>query len=135
MRFSHHNLLVELNDEWWSEAEMSGFAPQCKAYRAPGSYKGQHVQEVPIADIGPLHRASIFKDDLEEEHKTARERVLRLLRGFRAGDSIPPVEIVDSPPGYGFPYKLTHGAHRLYCSLASGFTHVPIIKGVDWHSL
>jgi hypothetical protein len=135
MKFSHHNRLVELSDDWWIEADMVRFVPQSKAYRAPSSCKNQHVHEVCIADVGPLLRTTIFKDDPEGERKTARERVLRLLRGFRAGDVIPPVEVVVGPPDYGYPYKLTHGAHRLYCSLAAGFTHVPVVSGVDWESL
>jgi hypothetical protein len=135
VNFSHHNLQVELNDDWWAEAGMVGFVPQSKAYRTPSIYKNQLVYEVSVEDVGPLTRASIFKDDMAEEHQTARERVVRLLRGFRFGDSIPPVEVVDSSPGYGYPYKLTHGAHRLYWSLAAGFTHVPAVNGFDWSAL
>lgn len=135
MKLSHHNLLVELNDDWWGKADMVGFVPKSRSYRAPSTYKDQHVYEVSIEDVGPVCRASIFKDDTEGERQTARERVLRLLRGFRAGDAIPPVEVVVGPPGYGYRYKLTHGTHRLYCSLAAGFTHVPAIDGFDWETI
>ena len=92
MKLSHHNLLVELNDEWWAEADVVEFVPNSRSYRAPGTYKDQQVYEVSIEDVGPVCRASVFKDDREGERQTARERVLRLLRGFRAGDAIPPVE-------------------------------------------
>jgi hypothetical protein len=97
--------------------------------------KATLLQRVMSYARGPLGRASVFKDDMEVEHQTARERVLRLLRRFRAGDSIPPVEVVVCPPGYAYPYKLTHGAHRLYCSLAAGFTHIPAVNGFDWSAL
>ena len=135
MKISHHNLLVELNDHWWAEADMAEFVPKFKFYRTPSNYKDQQVYEVSIEDVGPVCRASIFKDDAEVERQTARERVLRLLRGFRADDAIPPVEVVVAPPGYGYRYKLTHGAHRLYCSLAAGFTHVPAVDGFEWETL
>jgi len=139
MTFSHHNLLVELNDDWWVEADMVGFVPRSKSYRALSASKNHSVFEVCIEEIGPVEvgpgrRVSIFKDDMEVEHLTARERVLRLLQGFRAGDAIPPVEVVENVPGYGFRDKLTHGTHRLYCALAAGFKHVPAVKGFAWEN-
>jgi G:T-mismatch repair DNA endonuclease (very short patch repair protein) len=48
-----------------------------------------------------------------------------------ANDAIPPVEIVEMPVGGPHHHKLTAGVHRLYCSLAAGFTHVPTIEGFD----
>jgi hypothetical protein len=45
--------------------------------------------------------------------------------------AIPPIELVDTPAGSLFRYKLTAGTHRLYCSLAAGFTHVPAVEGID----
>jgi hypothetical protein len=111
--------------------------PESKSYRALSPSKNQSVFEVCIVEIGPVEvgpgrRVSVFKDDMEVEQQTARERVLRLLRGFRADDCIPPVEVVIGPQGYGYRYKLTHGTHRLYCALAAGFTHVPAVEGFYW---
>jgi hypothetical protein len=45
--------------------------------------------------------------------------------------AIPPIELVGTPAGSLFRYKLTAGTHRLYCSLAAGFTHVPAVEGID----
>jgi len=131
--FPHHDLLVELNDGWWAEADMAGFVPKSKSYRAPSFYKDQPVYEVCIEEVGPVIRVpgvGIFNDS--EEDGPARERVLRLLRGFQAGDTIPPVQVLVGQPGYGYRYKLIHGAHRFYCSLAAGFTHVPAVEGFDF---
>jgi hypothetical protein len=133
MKFSHHDVPVELSDDWWDEAKMDGFVRKARSYKAAASPKtDQAVFEIAIEDVGPVRRANIFKDDMEAERKTARERVLRLLKGFQVDDAIPPVEVVEAPPGYGYRYKLTHGAHRLYCSLAAGFTHIPAVTGFDW---
>jgi hypothetical protein len=55
----------------------------------------------------------------------------RVSAGFLRGEAIPPVEVVDGKPGYGHRFKLTHGVHRFYCSLAAKFTHVPIVRGFD----
>jgi hypothetical protein len=102
------------------------FVPSSTAYRVLQG-KGQ-IREVRIDDVGPVSRDPMFRDSIEEG--SARDRVVRLLRGFRSGDAIPPVEVVKGS-GYGHPHKLTHGAHRFYCSLAAGFTHVPTVEGFD----
>jgi hypothetical protein len=45
------------------------------------------------------------------------------------GEAIPPVEVVECGPGSLHRFKLTAGTHRLYLSLAAGFSHVPAVKG------
>jgi len=117
-------MCFEVEDDWLAEAGMTGFVGKSNAYRSTNT----SAFKVPIGEVGPLLRVPLFRDDPYEERKTGRERVLRLLRGFRADDAIPPVEVVPGPPGYGYRYKLIHGAHRLYCSLVAGFTHVPAVK-------
>ena len=132
MKFTHHGLQIELPDDWWTEAGMAGFVPLFKAYRVNHSLF-QNVREVPLEYVGPVSRnarAGIFNDS-EEEEGSARERVLRILHGFRFDDAIPPVEIVEGQAGYPHRYKLVHGAHRFYCSLAAGFKCVPSIEGFD----
>lgn len=131
VKFPHHKLEIELPDDWWSEAGMAGFIAASRAYRA-----NQNCLEISIRDIGPVLRnegSGIFNDSPEEG--SARERVIRILCGFRSDSAIPPVEVVKGRAGYPYRYKLTHGAHRLYCSLAAGFTHIPWIKGFDVHTL
>jgi hypothetical protein len=136
MKFSHHGLQIELHDDWWAETGMADFRPTSDAYRAdPDAFPDRQIHDVRIEDAGPVCRGpgvSIFNDN---DQATARERVVAILRGFRSGAAIPPVEIVNAAPGYPHQYKLTHGAHRSYCSLAAGFTHVPAVRGLDWNSL
>ena len=83
------------------------------------------------ARFGVLRRC-IFNDN---EEASARERVVSVLRGFRSGAAIPPVKIVEAGAEYGYRYKLVDGAHRFYCALAVGFTHVPTVRGFDWGAL
>ena len=111
---------------------MRGFVPAFTAYRVNHSFF-KNVREVPIKDVGPVSRnpgVGIF-NNCEEEGCSARERVVRILRGFRFDNAIPPVEIVEGQAGYPYRYKVVHGAHRFYCSLAAGFTCVPSIEGFD----
>jgi hypothetical protein len=132
MIFYHHDLQIELDDSWWAEAQMDGFVPPATAYRVDlAAAKGQRVFEARIDEIGPVRRKpgiGIFNTDAT---KTARERVVCILTGFRTGAAIPPVELVDAPPGSSFLYKLTAGTHRLYCSLAASFSHVPAVERFD----
>src|SRR6266852_6251262 len=132
MIFYHHDLMIELDDSWWAEAQMAAFVPSGRAYRVDlTAAKDQAVVEARIDEIGPIRRrpgVGIFNNN---EVKTARERVLCILKGFRTGAAIPPVELVDAPAGSPFRYKLVAGTHRLYCSLAAGFSHVPAVEGFD----
>ena len=132
MILTHHDLTIELNDAWWIEAGMVGFVPSSRTFRADSNAaEGQAIFEAAIGDVAPLRRnpgVGIFNDDLEA---TAQERVVRLLRGFHNGDAIPPVQLVADASFEGCRYKITHGSHRFYCSLAAGFTHVPAIVGFD----
>lgn len=130
MKLMHHELQIELPDDWWVEAGMASFVAGSRAYRTD-----RKCSEASLDDVGPVHRApgiSIFNDSSDEG--SAHERVIRILRGFRSGETIPPVQIVEGHAGYPYRYKLTHGVHRFYCSLAAGFTHVPWVKGFDWDS-
>jgi hypothetical protein len=128
MKFTHHGLPIELPDDWWDEASMGDFVRNSNAYRV--GHSNTEIFEVCIDDVGPVHRSpgvGIFNRSIEDG-LTARERVVRVLRAFRLGDAIPPVQVLEGKPGDPHYYKLTHGVHRLYCSLAAGFTHVPAVK-------
>jgi hypothetical protein len=52
VKVTHHDLVTELNDEWWTEAGMDGFVPSSTAYRTE-----QDMVEIRIADIGPVDPA------------------------------------------------------------------------------
>jgi hypothetical protein len=126
VKIGHHDLMTDLNDEWWAEAGMHSFAPTSWAYRCD-----RYAVEVPIADIGPVglprRLNDIFRDN-PDMGISARERVLKILWGFRCGEAIPPVEVVEGA-GYAHKYRLTDGVHRLYSSIAAGFTNVPTVRG------
>jgi hypothetical protein len=129
MKFAHHGLQIEIPDDWWTEAGMRGFIPTFTAYRV-NQKLFPNFREVPMQDIAPVSRSpgvDIFNDSIAEG--SARERVVRILRGFRFDDAIPPVEIVEAQAGRPCRYELVHGGHRFYCSLAAGFKRVPIIDG------
>jgi hypothetical protein len=94
------------------------------------------AREICITDIAPVRRNlshGVFNND-SDTGLPARDRVIRLLRGFKEGALILPVEMEErsSAP---YSYSLYHGAHRLYLSIAAGFTHVPAtfeVPSGDW---
>jgi hypothetical protein len=127
LEITHHDLKVPLPDEWWSEAGMDKFVRTSNAFHVARHDSRQKIFEVRIYDVGPVHRSEgvcIFNNSIDDG-LTARERVVRILRGFMAGDAIPPVEIIGGDAKDLHRYKLVHGTHRLYCSIAAGFTHIP----------
>ena len=107
------------------------------SYNTDDTYRDRRVYQVAIKEIAPVRRAPgipIFNDS-DDTGLSARERVVAILRGFRNSSKIPPVEVVSAEQASSHLFKLTHGVHRLYCSLAAGFTHVPAVIGLDINAL
>jgi protein tyrosine phosphatase (PTP) superfamily phosphohydrolase (DUF442 family) len=133
LQFSHHDHVFEIDEEWWRAAGMPGFVPGSQSYKAGSPvFRNLPVVEVRIDDIEPLRRElshGVFNNDADTG-LSAEERVLKILDGFRSNAALPPVEIQELPTGE-FKYRLHHGAHRLYLSVAVGFTHIPAIDVTD----
>ena len=136
MRLKHHGLEIELDSAWWVEAGMVDFVPTSRAYPVDSSAVGDHrIFEISIEDVHEVSRnpgVGVFNDN---EQMSARERVLRILRGFNTGAKIPPVKVVYEPPESPYLYRLVCGAHRFYCSLAAGYPHVAAVEGFDIKTL
>ena len=132
MWFHHHDFAFELPDAWWKEGGFPGPMPASLSYVAGAIEREGALALVPVSDIEPVRRNlshGVFNDN--PDSGTARERVVRLLKGFRHGEPIPPVEILRRPKGAGTPYRLYAGVHRLYCAVAAGFSHVPAVEVGD----
>jgi hypothetical protein len=138
MKVIHHGSEKgELPDEWLAETDMLSFSPKSEAYRVDARGHEGKVFSVPIVEVSPVIRSPgvpIFKDD-PETGRPARERVVSILRGFRADAEIAPVQVRCMEPGSEHKYELKAGAHRFYCSLAVGFAAVPAVEGFDWSTL
>jgi len=101
---------------------MRNTAYRCN-YAAAG---GRRVCLIPIVDIGPVLRGPGVPIFNSWEEISARERVERILHGFVVNDALPPVELTQQAGRY--PFSLRDGLHRVYCSIAAGFTEIPAIK-------
>jgi hypothetical protein len=115
---------------------MPNFVRAASAYRCDHAAAGERrVCLIPIADIGPVPRRDgvpVFNDD-HWDGISARERVERILRGFAVNGALPPVELTKQAGRY--PFYLKAGVHRLYCSIAAGFTEIPAVKFIDLEAL
>lgn len=128
MKIYHHDIQIELDDTWWVEAGMKGFVPLTRAYLVDiEAAKGRELFEIKIDELGPVRRTPGVP-------YLVRERALKVLTGFRNMNKISPVEVVFEPPVSKFRYKLVDGTHRLYCSLAAGFSHVWAVQGFDFNA-
>jgi hypothetical protein len=107
MKICHHDLQIELDDTWYTEAEMDGFVPLTRTYLVNAEEaNGRKLYDIRIDEVGSVKRnpgVGIFNDNQEA---SAKERVVSILRGFRTGSAIPPVEIVFEPPDSQFRYRL-----------------------------
>ncbi len=132
--FYDRGFAFNIPDEWWFEGGMIGFTPTGQAYAAgepePNlGLENRPVLTIPIDEIEAPRRAlshGVFNDGAV----TARERVVRILMGFRQGTPLPPVQVCrsSSPGQYHHLYRLYHGAHRFYCSVAAGYSHISAIE-------
>jgi hypothetical protein len=131
MFFRHHNFVFELNLAWWTEGGMQGFIASSRSYIADSqTFPNLNAYLVRIDEVAPVPRElshGVFNDDAQTELK-AKDRVVKILQGFANDEAIPPVEILKLPIGAPYTYKLVHGAHRFYLSIAAGFTHIPAVE-------
>jgi hypothetical protein len=133
MQFLHRGIQYSLPDEWWAEAGMETFAATGQSFRAgPSPWPELQTFQVAVNDVKPLLRNGthgVFNDN--PEFGTAQSRVVRILRAFRENAPIPPIEVARVASDSTCKFKLVHGAHRFYCGVAAGFSHVPAIEVVD----
>ena len=117
MRFYHVDFPFCVPDSWWLKAKMAEFEPRTLHYRTDDP----SALSVSVGEVEPVRRQlsyGVFADE---------EGVLKILCGFVENSAIPPVDIKRQPRDSVYPYALWNGAHRFYCSVAAGFSHVPAV--------
>jgi hypothetical protein len=97
--------------EWWHEAGMPAFERQSPYYlwgAVPELFVRLDAIEPPPLDYEELDRV----------------RMVNLLQAIVSRTALPPVQVEELSLG-DYHYRLHHGAHRFYASVAVGFTHIP----------
>lgn len=133
MKFDRLNIKFEIPDEWLAEGELQQWLREPRgagAYRAmPPPYPvdlldGWVPQDaailVPLAAIKPVDRT------LPNGTPFDKDRLLRILGGFKCNQLLPPVHTREAPSGQ-YRFTLYNGLHRFLASVASGFTHIPVV--------
>jgi hypothetical protein len=128
--FNHEGFVFTIDDAWWAASKAHLFVPAEQSYRAaaPQRKTDRAIRVISIAQIEPLIRQlshGPFND--EKDGPSAETRVTALLTGFVSGAPIPPIEILRADVSSQYEHRLYHGAHRYWCSVAVGFTHIPAI--------
>jgi len=124
MRFSmpHFPGEFEIPDDWLSEAGIVGFKPNDRAYRSTAG-----ALLVPLTEIEPVARFVAYPKDFRGFD---RVRLVRLLKGFVAGDEIEATEAIELPIqdicAGPYRYRVCDGYHRYHASIAAGFDMLPL---------
>jgi hypothetical protein len=105
---------MQIPAEWMAEAGVENFRPARNSFRCSGAH-----ELIAVADIEGIARAVPI-----DRNGFAHDRMISVLAGIRDDVLFPkPIQIIRQASL--LPYRLHHGVHRYYASLALGFTHVP----------
>ena len=115
--FPQTQIKFDIPDDWWNDAGMAGFRPSARSY-AFQETSSWPLLVVPLSDVNPPTRSPGVR-------WFCQRRMERILRGFVAGDLIPPIT-VHEPPGAAIRYAVRGGFHRFYASVAAGFECLPV---------
>jgi hypothetical protein len=106
----------EIPDHWWNFAEMNDFSRGDRT--AYSYYSAPEIQEIPIATIKPPSRSPDIA--LFQKH-----RLVPILFAFQSLAALPAIEIQELHNHADYEFKVYHGCHRYYASVAAGFTSLP----------
>jgi len=131
MKIEKNGFNFDLSDEWIKEAN---FLP----FRYIGYYRVKSDDDffiINIADISPNIRnegVPIFNGGIVDDvFKTARERTVSILKAISEQLPMPPIEVLAPKQNGNYLYNVSHGCHRLHCSIAAGFNKIPAVWGFD----
>src|SRR5208283_290211 len=103
----------EIPDAWLRAARVESFKPTARAFAASPDPEFP-TQLLRLADVAPPWRAPGVPWFDEP-------RMVRILRGFRDGDLLPPIRVDEPPVATLFRFHVREGFHRYYASAAVGF--------------
>ncbi|MEW6324445.1 MAG: hypothetical protein AB1515_03555 [Nitrospirota bacterium] len=118
-RLPHQQIEFEIPDEWWAAAGMNNWKPSTDCYTAINSDSSCPIRFVHLSEVAAPERnkgVDWFKE----------KRMVSVLKGFRSGEPMPPIEVDEPPSRTNFQYRVRDGFHRFYASAAVGFTHLPV---------
>lgn len=135
MKIEKYGFNFDLPDEWIREVNFIPFV-------YIGYYRVKSDDDffiINIVDISPKIRGEgvrIFNDGpVDDVFKTARERTVSILKAIAEQLPMPPIEVLARKNTGNYLYNVTHGCHRLHCSIAAGFSKIPAVWGLAINNL
>ena len=111
---------------------MPAFQPSQPSYRVNTAGVLLPIMIIPVEDVAPVWRElshGVFND--HPVAGPARQRVTSILKAFCSDTPLPPIDVVRTASKNERPFQMYHGVHRLYCSIAAGFSAIPSIDVTD----
>jgi len=104
----------EVPDDWWTSAGMTNFVPSSDYYTAKQS---SCPEIVAVGEVEPPFREKWFRN---------RQSVIEVLTKMRTGEELEPIEVWSREKTRTEKYRVKHGFHRFYLSIAIGYPKLPI---------
>lgn len=114
----HQPIEFEIPNQWWVAAGMNGWKPRALSYVATSELQYPTII-VSLSEVAaPVRNENVawFQE----------QRMVDVLKGFRDGSKLPPIEVDEPQTNNGFRYRVRDGFHRYYASAAVGFTQLPV---------
>jgi hypothetical protein len=117
-------------DDWWEEAGTVSFVPNSQAYPTKpfDERPDWPIILVPPRDLEPPRRDPGFELDFGGFN---RARMIGVLREIASGLPMCAIEVEEHPLGSPA-FRLRHGFHRYYASIAVGFERIPVAIFARW---
>jgi hypothetical protein len=119
----------EISTDLWQRAGMPDFVGSRCCYQTEDT----PCTLVPTSDIVPLKREPGIPGFGENGLNDGR--LESILQAFRDDIQLPPVQLIELKSGGRYRYKIYHGVHRFYASVAAGFSHLPVKVVPDYQQL
>src|ERR1039458_8343680 len=133
LRFSRFNIEFEVPDEWLIEGGLHRWLQEPRASHAYRVLQPPYPPDPQDGGIPQAEAIVVPLDEIEPVRRTlangtpfCKERLLRILAGFRDDQPLPPVHTREAEPGT-YRFCLFNGFHRFHASVAAGFTHIPVV--------
>lgn len=116
-RVPNSSVEFEVPDDCWTSAGMENFVPSSDHYTTKQS---SYSEIVAVEDVEPPFREN------RQLWFRGRESVIAVLTMMRTGEELDPIEVWSREKTRTEKYRVKHGFHRFYLSIAIGYPKLPI---------
>jgi hypothetical protein len=118
--------VFSLPADWWIEAGMDRFQRHENL-----AYSGKPQLTSQLYLLAAIEPPNIGQRLRRGHGGFERERMISVMRDIALRKEMWPIEVTADASG-DYRYRVHHGAHRFYASVAAGFSHIPAILVVRY---